>query len=66
MHHPIELTGQMAEFYEQLSIEPLLTFSAQPDIFLSQALVVLAIALVTVVYPYLYIRRLDPAKIIRG
>jgi ABC-type lipoprotein release transport system permease subunit len=64
--HPIELTGQMADLYAQLNIEPLLTFSAQPDIFVSQALVVLAITFVTVLYPYLFIRRLDPAKTIRG
>jgi len=66
VNHPIELTGEMADFYEQLNIEPLLTFSAQPDIFTSQAMVVLAIALVTIVYPYLFIRRLDPARTIRG
>ena len=64
--HPIRMTGQMAELYEQLSIEPLLTFSARPDIFVSQALVVLAITAVTIIYPFLFIRRLEPARTIRG
>jgi ABC-type lipoprotein release transport system permease subunit len=64
--HPIALTGEMAELYEQLSIEPILAFSAQPWIFISQALVVLVIAIITISYPLLYIRRLDPARTIRG
>jgi len=66
LHNPIKLTGEAAELWEQLSIEPILTFSAQPSIFISQALVVFLIALVTMVYPILYIRRMDPATTIRG
>jgi ABC-type antimicrobial peptide transport system permease subunit len=66
VHHPINLSGEMADLYEQLSIEPILNFSAQPSIFISQALVVLIIAVVTIVYPLLFVRRLDPAKTIRG
>jgi hypothetical protein len=60
------LVGEMAELYEQLSIEPILNFSAHPWIFISQALVVLIIAVVTISYPLLFIRRLDPARTIRG
>ena len=66
VNHPINLTGEMAELYEQLSIEPILSFSGHPWIFISQALVVLLIALVTITYPLLFVRRLDPAKTIRG
>ena len=66
VHNPIHLTGQAAELYEQLSIEPILSFSAQPSIFFSQALVVFLIALVTVIYPLLYVRGMDPARTIRG
>jgi ABC-type lipoprotein release transport system permease subunit len=66
VHNPINLSGEMAELYDQLSIEPILNFSAQPSIFLSQALVVLIIAVVTIVYPLLFVRKLDPAKTIRG
>jgi ABC-type lipoprotein release transport system permease subunit len=64
--NPIALTGEMAELYEKLSIEPILAFSAQPWIFISQALVVLIIALITISYPILYIRRLEPADTLRG
>ncbi len=66
VHNPINLSGEMAELYEQLSIEPILNFSAQPSIFISQALVVLMIAVVTIVYPLLFVKRLNPAKTIRG
>jgi len=66
VHNPINLSGEMAELYEQLSIEPILNFSAQPSIFIYQALVVLMIAVVTIVYPLLFVKRLDPAKTIRG
>jgi ABC-type lipoprotein release transport system permease subunit len=66
LHNPIELTGGAAELYDQLSIEPIMTFSAQPTVFLSQALVVFIIALVTIIYPILYIRQMDPARTIRG
>jgi ABC-type lipoprotein release transport system permease subunit len=64
--NPIELGGEMAELYDQLSIEPILNFSSEPSIFISQALVVLLIAIVTLSYPLLFVRRLDPAKTIRG
>jgi ABC-type lipoprotein release transport system permease subunit len=66
VHNPINLSGEMAELYDQLSIEPILNFSAQPSIFIYQALVVLIIAIVTIIYPLLFVRRLDPAKTIRG
>jgi ABC-type lipoprotein release transport system permease subunit len=66
VHNPINLTGEMADLYDQLSIEPILNFSAEPSIFISQALVVLVIALVTIIYPLLFVRRLEPAKTIRG
>ena len=66
VNNPIRLVGEMAELYEKLSIEPILSFSAEPVIFISQAVVVFLIALVTILYPLLYIRRLDPARTIRG
>jgi ABC-type antimicrobial peptide transport system permease subunit len=66
VNNPIYLGGEMADLYEQMSIEPILNFSAQPSIFLSQALVIFIIAIVTIIYPLLYIRRLEPSKTIRG
>lgn len=66
VHNPISLTGEMTELYDKLSIEPILSFSSEPSIFISQALVVLVIAVVTIMYPFLFIRRLNPARTIRG
>ncbi len=66
VNNPISLVGEMAELYEKLSIEPILTFSAEPVVFISQAVVVFLIAVVTISYPLLFIRHLDPAKTIRG
>jgi len=66
VHNPINLTGEMTELYDKLNIEPILSFSAEPSIFISQALVILVIAIVTIIYPLLFVRRLDPAKTIRG
>ena len=66
VHNPINLTGEMTELYDKLNIEPILSFSADPSIFISQALVILVIAIVTIIYPLLFVRRLDPAKTIRG
>ena len=66
VYNPINLTGEMTELYDKLNIEPILTFSAEPSIFISQALVILIIAIVTIIYPLLFIRRLDPARTIKG
>ena len=66
VYNPIQLGDKMAELYDQLSIEPILNFSAEPWVFISQALVVFIIAIITVSYPLLFIRRLDPAKTMRG
>jgi len=66
VNNPIRLTGEAAALYEQLSIEPILSFSAQPSIFFSQALVVFIIAVVTVIYPMLFVRNMDPVRTIRG
>jgi ABC-type lipoprotein release transport system permease subunit len=66
VYNPINLTGEMTELYDKLNIEPILSFSAEPSIFISQALVILIIAIVTIIYPLLFIRRLDPARTIKG
>ena len=65
-HNPIELTGEAAKIYDQLGIEPIMTFSADPIVFISQAIVVFLIAIVTIIYPILYIRQLQPVEVLRG
>ncbi|MFC2088615.1 ABC transporter permease [Calditrichota bacterium] len=64
--NPIELTGEAAKIYDQLGIEPIMAFSAEPVVFISQAVVVFLIALVTIIYPVLYIRQMEPVNVLRG
>ncbi len=62
MQSPIPLTGDAAKIYDKLGIEAVIAFSNNPGIFSSQAEAVLIIALIAIVYPFLFIRKLDPAK----
>ncbi len=64
--NPIELTGEAAKIYDQLGIEPILAFSAEPIVFISQAFVVFLIALVTIIYPVLYIRQMQPVDVLKA
>jgi len=63
--HPIVLTGQAAEALRGYGFEPILPFSLQGSIFLSQTTAVLAIALVAAAVPLVRIRRLDPVTAMR-
>jgi len=66
-YNPIDLAGgEAAKLYDQLGIEPILNFSAEPIVFTSQAVVVFLIALVTIIYPILYIRQMQPVEVLRG
>jgi len=64
-NHPIHITGEAAKIYNQLGIEAIFAFSNDPHLLLSQALVVFLIALASISYPILFIRRLNPTKAIR-
>ena len=63
--NPISLGGEAADLYDKLGIEPILSFSSDSVVFISQAIVVFIIAFTTAVYPLLYIRKLEPVKAIR-
>ena len=65
-HNPIVLTGDAAEAYVKLGIEPIMTFTTDYTLFTVQGSVVLIIALLSAIYPVFYIRSLDPSKAIRG
>ena len=60
------MTGDAASAFETIGAEPIMKFSTNPQIFLSQSVVVLIIALATAIYPVLFINRLQPAKAIHG
>jgi len=65
-YNPIHMTGDAAKAFESIGVEPIMNFSVDPHIFLSQSIVVLIIALATAIYPVLFINRLQPAKAIHG
>ena len=62
---PITMTGSLAEAYENFGIEPIFYFSVAPEVFYSQMLVVLIIALVLSFYPLIKIQQLDPVSAMR-
>jgi len=63
--NPIELTGEMADMILSYGLEPILPFRFAPNIFIDQFLTVFIIALVSVSYPLLYIRKLKPVEAMR-
>ena len=62
---PIKMSGSLAEAYENFGIEPIFYFSMAPDVFYTQMLVVLIIALVLSFYPLVKIQKLDPVSAMR-
>lgn len=60
--NPIKLQGNMAEMYEEYGFEPVVAFSAQPEIFVNQALIIMAIVLVVYIYPWNKLRKIDAVE----
>ncbi len=58
-YFPIELGGNLAIAMEDYGFEAILPIAADPSIFLSQALIVLMIAMVIGLYPVYSVHRLD-------
>lgn len=65
-NNPIPITGEAAKTFDLMGIEAIFNFGVDPVIFYSQALVVLLIALITVLYPVLFIHKLEPVKAMRA
>lgn len=65
-HNPIPLTGDLAVSMEIFGVEPILPFSVKPGIFFNQALTVIGIAIVAVLYPLSVILRFDVMKALRS
>lgn len=64
-HHPIPLSGNLAQIYLNYGMEPVLPFSRQPGIFLKQAYIVAIITAVLGIYPLWYIQRLEAVQALR-
>ena len=64
--HPIELTGNMAEAYERIGMEAVVSTAFDPMILIDQALIMFLIASVLSLYPIVKSLRLDPIKAMKG
>jgi ABC-type lipoprotein release transport system permease subunit len=63
--NPIHFTGERAKAYEQFGFEAIFPATFDGNNFLSQALVVLILALIIGVYPLWYVSRLNPVAAMR-
>ena len=64
--NPIPLTGEYAEAILAFGFEPILPFAIYPGMFFAQIWTVLAIAIVSALYPIMFIRKLKPVEALRG
>ena len=64
--NPIPLTGEYAEAILAFGFEPILPFAIYPGMFFAQIWTVLAIAMVSALYPIMFIRKLKPVEALRG
>lgn len=63
--NPIPLTGEIAETYDKFGFNASLTTSTAPDIFYSQAIIVLIVTSILALYPAWAIRQLRPVEAMR-
>ncbi|MBS4035121.1 MAG: ABC transporter permease [Ignavibacterium sp.] len=66
VNHPIPLTGEMADTMLAWGFEPILPFALYPGMFFAQIWTVLAIAMVSGLYPINFIRKIKPVEAMRG
>jgi putative ABC transport system permease protein len=64
--HPLHLSGDMSDYIERFGIEPVFPFSADPSIFLSQAVVVFSISALLAIYPLIRLSRLKPVEALKS
>lgn len=65
-YNPIPVTGDTAIALQNIGIEPFITFSLSPQIFINQVIVVVAITLLLGMYPVLKLRKLKVVESIKG
>jgi ABC-type lipoprotein release transport system permease subunit len=64
--NPIIVTGKMAETYESMGFEPKIAFSISPEIFITPALIVMAIFMVVSLYQVYYIAKFNLVKSLKS
>lgn len=65
MKNPIDLSGDMAEMYEQFGFLPQLHSTVAPEIFISTSISIFVIALLVYIYPAYRLSKLEALKGIR-
>ncbi len=64
-NHPIKMTGEAASAMINFGVEPVLPMLLDPKIFMAQVVIVFIITMVTVLYPLLLLRKLNPVAAMR-
>jgi len=64
--NPIRLTGEAAASIESFGVEPILPFAWESSFYLNQALVVLIITLITGLYPFFKVIKLEPVDALKS
>ena len=61
-NHPIRLTGDAAQAMTKWGVDPIFSFSLDPNLFINQSLIVILLTLIAAIYPLIMIRRLNIIK----
>ena len=64
--NPINISGELATAYKRFGMEPVFPFSDDVTIFLSQAMIVLAMSIVLSLYPWYSIRKFKPIDALKS
>jgi len=64
--NPIRLTGDAAASIESFGVEPIMPFAWESSFYFNQALVVLVITLITALYPFYKVIKLEPANALKS
>lgn len=64
--NPIHVSGEIAETYRSMGFEPVIKFSAQPEIFVSPAITVFVIFALISIYQIYYVAKLNTVNALRA
>ena len=64
--HPIHLTGELKQVYEDYGIESIIYFSGHENIFIFQTLIVLVLSILLALYPGFKVMKLIPVEAINN
>lgn len=64
--YPIYFSGELKEVYEDYGIEPVIYFSSNSDVFITQAVIVLMVSMLLALYPGFKVMTLKPVNAINS